>query len=130
MSYDILIVDDSATTRAIIRRAIQMADIPVANVHEAENGQLALDVVAAHHVDVVLADLHMPQMDGVELTRRLLADPATKDIPVVIISAEPDQAKIDALKQQGARGYLRKPFRPEGIRDVINQVLTGGIQHA
>ena len=129
MSYDILIVDDSATTRAIIRRSIQMAGVPVGTIHEAENGVMALDVVAASHVDVVLADLHMPQMDGVELTRRLMASPATRDIPVVIISAEPDQAKIDALKQQGARGYLRKPFRPEGVRDVINQVL-GGIQHA
>jgi two-component system chemotaxis response regulator CheY len=128
MSYDILIVDDSATTRAIIRRSIQMADVPAANVYEAENGLAALDVVAARHVDIVLADLHMPQMDGVELTRRLLADPATKGIPVVIISAEPDQAKIDALKQQGARGYLRKPFRPEGVRDVITELL-GGIPH-
>lgn len=128
MSYDILIVDDSATTRAIIRRSIQMADVPAANLFEAENGQAALDVVGAHHVDIVLADLHMPQMDGVELTRRLLADPATKDIPVVIISAEPDQAKLDALKQQGARGYLRKPFRPEGVRDVITQLL-GGTSH-
>jgi two-component system chemotaxis response regulator CheY len=128
MSYDILIVDDSATTRAIIRRSIQMADVPAANVYEAENGLAALDVVVARHVDIVLADLHMPQMDGVELTRRLLADPATKGIPVVIISAEPDQAKIDALKQQGARGYLRKPFRPEGVRDVITELL-GGIPH-
>lgn len=128
MSYDILIVDDSATTRAIIRRSIQMADVPAANLYEAENGLAALDVVAARHVDIVLADLHMPQMDGVELTRRLLANPATKGIPVVIISAEPDQAKIEALKQQGARGYLRKPFRPEGVRDVITELL-GGIPH-
>jgi two-component system chemotaxis response regulator CheY len=129
MSYDILIVDDSATTRALIRRSIQMAGVPAANVYEADNGLAALDVVAANHVDIVLADLHMPQMDGVELTRRLLADPATKDVPVVIISAEPDQSRIDALRQQGARGYLRKPFRPEGVREVINQLL-GETHHA
>lgn len=129
MNYDILIVDDSATTRAIIKRSIQMADLPVGSFHEAENGAAALDVVAASHVDLVLADLHMPQMDGVELTRRLLGNPTTKDIPVVIISAEPDQAKLDALKQQGVRGYIRKPFRPEGIRDVITELL-GGTEHA
>ena len=129
MSYHILIVDDSATTRAIIRRSIQMAEIPVASIHEAENGLQALGIVAAQHVDVVLADLHMPEMDGVELTRRLLANPDTCRIPVVIISAEPDQAKIDALKQQGVCGYLRKPFRPEGVRDVIHHAIKG-IQHA
>jgi two-component system chemotaxis response regulator CheY len=125
MAYDILIVDDSATTRALIRRAIQFGGVPTAGLFEAPNGRAALDVLATQHVDVILTDLHMPEMDGVELTRRVLADDATRHIPVVVISAEPDPARIAELQAQGVRGHLRKPFRPEGVRDVITNLFGG-----
>lgn len=123
MSYNILIVDDSATTRAIIRRTIGMCGIDVATIHEACNGLEGLKVVTGNPVDLVLADLHMPEMDGVEMIRRMMADPKTARVPVVIVSAEPNLLKIAALKEQGAKGHLRKPFTPEGVRETITRIL-------
>jgi two-component system chemotaxis response regulator CheY len=88
----------------------------------------ALRLLAAEPVDLVLADLHMPEMDGVEMTRRILADRATQLIPVIIISAEPNARRLEQLKQEGVRGYLRKPFTPELVRNLINETL--GVSNA
>jgi two-component system chemotaxis response regulator CheY len=124
MGYKFLIVDDSATTRAIIKRTIQMAQVPTDRIFEAPNGMEALRLLASEPVDLVLADLHMPEMDGVEMTRRLLADESLRRIPVVIISAEPDTSRLEQLKNDGVRGYLRKPFTPESVR----KLLTGALE--
>lgn len=128
MAYSILIVDDSATTRAMIKRIIGMADLPVASLFEAADGQVALDVLAQQKVDLVLADLNMPQMGGVEMTQRMRQNPATKEIPVVVVSAEPNIDRLSQLKQAGVQGSVRKPFTPEVIRDVITQIM--GAIHA
>jgi two-component system chemotaxis response regulator CheY len=125
MGHNILIVDDSATTRALVRRAVALSGLETSDIHEAEHGLAALEKLAAHPVDLVLADLHMPQMGGIEMTQRILADERTRGIPVVIISAEPDAQRLDELKQQGVRAWLRKPFTPERVRDVVQQVMGG-----
>ena len=124
MSYSILIVDDSATTRAIIKRSIQLTQIPTDRLGEAADGQQALQLLAHGGFDLVLADLNMPEMGGMEMTRRMQANPITRDIPVVIISAEPNAEKF-AHEQAGVRGCLRKPFTPEAISNLISQVLGG-----
>ena len=77
MSYSILIVDDSATTRAMIKRTIRMTDLPVANLYDAPDGKAALELITKR-VNLILADLNMPEMDGFEMTRRLLAPRATR----------------------------------------------------
>jgi two-component system chemotaxis response regulator CheY len=128
MAHNILIVDDSGTTRALVRRAIALSGLDVGDIHEAEHGQAALELLATHPVDLVLADLHMPQMGGIEMTQRILADEKLHGIPVVIISAEPDANRLEALKQQGVRAWLRKPFTPERVRDVVQEVM--GAVHA
>lgn len=122
---NILVVDDSATTRAVVRRTIGLAGTPVGQVLEAENGLEALAVIREWRVDLVLLDLHMPGMGGVELAGALRANPATRDIPVVVVSAEPCAGRIEQLKAGGVRGYIRKPFRPEQVRDVIRHFLGG-----
>jgi two-component system chemotaxis response regulator CheY len=71
----------------------------------------------------------MPNMGGVELTQRMSGDPRLRNVPVVIISADPNAHRIDQLKQQGVRGYLAKPFTPERFRDVLGQLL-GTSNHA
>jgi two-component system, chemotaxis family, chemotaxis protein CheY len=134
---NILIVDDSATTRAVIKRAVQLSGVAEGGVvHEAENGKRALELLAGADaagggagVSLVLADLHMPEMGGVEMTQRMLAHPRLKTIPVVVVSAEPDTNKLEELKRQGVRGYIRKPFTPESLRKIINDTL-GGAAHA
>lgn len=125
MGCNILIVDDSATTRALVRRAVSLSGVETDRIREAEHGKAALESLAVHPVDLVLADLHMPQMGGVEMTRRILADEKTRHIPVVIISAEPDEGRLDELKRQGVRAWLRKPFTPERVRDVVHEVMGG-----
>ena len=125
MAYDILLVDDSATTRAMIKRTISMAQVPVKNLHEAADGKAALEVLACRHVDLVLADLHMPVMTGVEMAVKMRDSGALNTIPVVVISAEPHTERLEKLKADGVAAYIRKPFTPEDIRTVLNDVLAG-----
>jgi len=127
MSYDILIVDDSALTRALIKRTIKLTELPIGALHEADDGQSGLELLATRSVDLVLADLHMPKMGGVEMTTRIMANEQTRDIPVVIISAEPDDEQIDKLKHSGIKGYLRKPFTPEDLCHLLTELL--GVAH-
>ncbi len=125
MSYSIMIVDDSATTRAMIRRIIGMAELPVSQLYEAPDGKAALERLAAAPVDLVLADLNMPEMSGVEMTHLMRQDQRMKQIPVVVVSAEPNIDRLTQLKADGVQGYVRKPFTPEVIRDVVTQLLGG-----
>lgn len=123
MACNILIVDDSRTTRAMIKRVIQLAGVATEGLYEAGNGKEALEILSKMPVDLVLADLHMPEMNGIELTQEIQKNPATSPIPIVIISAEPSQEKIAALQGTGIRGHLRKPFSPEALRDMVNSLL-------
>ncbi len=128
MSYSILIVDDSATTRAMIKRIIRMAALPVAELYDAADGKAALALMAATPVDLVLADLNMPEMTGVEMTHRMRQDQRTRNVPVIVVSAEPNIDRLAQLKQDGVQGYIRKPFTPEAIRDAVTAVM--GVAHA
>lgn len=127
MTYNILVVDDSATTRAVIKRTIQLAGVP-ASLYEAPDGHAALAQLDATPMDLVLADLHMPGMSGMELVHQMLASQSARSVPVIVITAEPNASRLEELKREGVRGCVRKPFTPEGIRTVINEVL--GVAHA
>ena len=123
MSKNILIVDDSLTTRAVIRRTLALAGIPAGQCFEAPNGSAALELMARQPIDVVLADLHMPHMSGAEMAGRILSDPNTSHVAIVVISAEPNDRKLADLKAAGVRAFLRKPFAPEALKAVVEQVL-------
>ncbi len=123
MSYTILVVDDSAIVRTMVKKAVSMAGLDVGQVHEAANGKEALAVLGRTWVDVVFADINMPEMTGTELVRHMKADPALASTPVVIVSSEQSQTRIDELKAWGARAYLKKPFRPEQFREVVENLL-------
>ena len=124
MSYNILVVDDSKTVRRMIAKALEVAGIPLNQVHQAENGREALAVLEEEWIDLVLTDINMPEMDGMELVRAMSEDPTLQGIPVVVISTEGSQERIDELKQRGIRGYLRKPFTPESIKDLVQSTLV------
>lgn len=123
MGYRILIVDDSATVRAMIKRAIGAAGIPADTILEASDGRAGLDVLSRERVDLVLADLNMPVMTGTEMIERMMADPALKTIPVVVVSADPNRETAEALRNAGVRACLSKPFTPEQIRDLVGPIL-------
>lgn len=128
----VLVVDDSATTRAMVSRIVRMVAPEGVTVAQAADGAEALKVVSSGGIGLVLADLNMPNMNGEELIHRMHADPATRGIPVVVVSALPDPDRIDRLcGGGGASGYLAKPFTPEAARDIIKPLLersanTGG----
>lgn len=125
MRRNLLIVDDSATTRAFIRRTIGMVGLETDVVHEAGDGAAALGLLAHHPVDLVVADLHMPVMDGVELVRRMQLDTAMRSIPVLVVSAEPDAERLRQLQEAGVAGCVRKPFTPEVFGAAISQIFGG-----
>ncbi|MCK4751913.1 MAG: response regulator [Planctomycetes bacterium] len=124
MGYNILIVDDSAITRKAIMRIIGMvSELDVAEIFEADNGLAALQLLNEHHFDLVLADLNMPEMDGMEMVHQMQQAENTESIPVVIISSKPNTASTEELLADGIRGYLHKPFTPEDFREIITNTL-------
>lgn len=116
---DVLIVDDSAAIRKILQRVLKQAEIPVGAVHEAGDGAEALTMLSANKVDLILSDINMPNMDGLELLGKLKGDDALKGVPVIMVSTEGSQAKVLEAVQLGAAGYVRKPFTPEQIKDKL-----------
>lgn len=123
MSYTVLIADDSAIVRTMVKKALTMAGLELGQVHEAANGKEALAVLGSTWIDVVFADINMPEMTGAELVQRMKADPALAATPVVIVSSEQTQARIDEMKRCGAKAYVKKPFRPEQFRAVVDEIL-------
>jgi two-component system, chemotaxis family, chemotaxis protein CheY len=130
MSFTFLIVDDSATTRAIIKRTIAMSGVPTKQVLEAPDGAAALKIIKETPIDLGFFDINMPNMTGIELTQKLRADAdaRVKNTPVVIVSSESTASRIEQLRAQGIQGYIKKPFTPEQIRDVVN--ATMGVRNA
>jgi two-component system chemotaxis response regulator CheY len=126
MSLRILVVDDSAIVRTMLRKAISISGEPVGEIREAANGREALGALAAGPVDLVFTDLNMPHMGGVELVERMRADGALAGIPVVVVSSERNATTTEALRGKGVRAYVTKPFRPEEVRDVLRGIAGGG----
>ena len=116
---DVLIVDDSAAIRKILQRVLRQAEVPVGTVYEAGDGLEALEALKNQSVGLVLSDINMPNMDGLEFLSRVRAEPAWRDLPVLMISTEGAQAKVLEAVERGASGYVRKPFTAEQIKDKL-----------
>lgn len=125
MAHNILIVDDSAIVRTVIQRAIQLSGAAVDQIHQAANGQEGVDKLAATPVDIIFADINMPVMDGVEMVEEMNRRGLVHDIPIVIVSTDRSEVRMQQLKARGVREYLNKPFTPEAIRDILNACLKG-----
>ena len=119
MAGDVLIVDDSRTMRQIIRRALEIGGLDARAVFEAANGQEAIAQLGHHSIDVVILDINMPVMNGLEFLERVRADQRFRSVPVVVASTEGSETRIRELLESGVQGFLRKPFQPEQIRDVL-----------
>jgi two-component system, chemotaxis family, chemotaxis protein CheY len=123
MAYNILVVDDSETVRAVMAKAIEMSGAEVKSLAMAGNGQEALEILGRDWVDLVFADINMPVMNGVELVKRMQADADLKSIPVVIVSTEGSATRINGLMECGVKAFLRKPFTPEGLKTIIDGIM-------
>jgi two-component system chemotaxis response regulator CheY len=120
-----LIIDDSSVMRKIVERSLRQAGIDLAPVLEAGNGAEALVVLQENHVDLILCDVNMPVMDGLEFIKQLPGVPNAKDVPVVMITTEGSESHVVQALSSGARGYIRKPFTPEQVREHVVPVLAG-----
>jgi len=120
-----LIVDDSSVMRKIVERSIRQAGIEIEEVKEAANGAEGLGALKEAPVDLVLCDINMPVMDGIEFLRQLKTVGNAKDVPVVMITTEGSESHVVQALSMGARGYIRKPFTPEQVKDHVVPLLEG-----
>ena|SRR5579884_3914299 len=118
-----MIVDDSAAIRKILQRVLVQAGIPLGAVHEANDGHEAITILKDHKVGLILSDINMPNMDGIELLTRLKADVAFKTVPIVMVTTEGSQARVLQALELGAVGYVRKPFTAEQIKEKLKGVI-------
>lgn len=123
MEFDVLVVDDSAAIRKILQRVLRQTGMTIRSIHEAGDGQQALAVMAANHVDLVLTDINMPNMDGLQLLASLKAAAEWRDIPVVMITTEGGETKVAEAVRLGAAGYVRKPFTADQIKEKLAGIL-------
>jgi two-component system, chemotaxis family, chemotaxis protein CheY len=120
-----LIVDDSSIMRKIVERSLRQAGMEFEQIKEASNGAEALAILDRSAMDLVVCDINMPIMDGVEFLRRLKEVPTAKNVPVVMITTEAGEAKAIQALSAGARGYIRKPFTAEQVKEQLIPLLPG-----
>jgi two-component system chemotaxis response regulator CheY len=123
MPLDILIVDDSAAIRKILQRVLRQTDVSIGEVYEAGDGLEALELMKTQKVGLILSDINMPNMDGLQLLSELKANENWKTIPIVMITTEGSQNKVVEAVNLGAAGYVRKPFTAEQIKDKLASLL-------
>jgi two-component system chemotaxis response regulator CheY len=109
--------------RTLIIKTLEIAEIPINEIHQAANGQEGLDILANNRIDLIFLDINMPVMNGIEMVEKMSEDGVMKTIPVIIISTEGSQEHIQYLESKGISAYIRKPFRPERLRRVIEDLL-------
>ena len=121
MAKCVLVVDDSETVRQILQLTLSNAGF---DVIEAEDGDDALNKLAsASVVDMLITDLNMPNMDGLELIKKIRADKKHRFTPIVMLTTESSEEKKRAGREAGASGWIVKPFKPEQLLKVVKMVL-------
>ena len=121
---NILIVDDSATMRTMIRRVVDLTELPLGTVYEAINGLEALHILETCMVHAVFTDINMPVMTGYELLTEIARREAWKDILRIVISTDGSRLRQEEVRELNVNLYIRKPFRPEVVRDVLSRIAS------
>lgn len=120
----VLIVDDSSVVRKILERSLRQAGFGLDKVIEASNGADGLAQLHGNPVDLILSDVNMPEMDGIEFLRQLRTVEKAKEIPVIMITTEGSEQKVIEAITLGARGYIRKPFSAKDVREQVTHLLA------
>ena len=128
MAFNLLIVDDSASIRQIIKRVISISGFATGDIYEAENGLEAIKILAGKRVDLILSDINMPVMDGITLLEKVKKNRALGHIPVVMVTTEAREQLVNKVMALGASGYISKPFHPEEIKQLLQKIL--GVEDA
>lgn len=123
MAYKVMIVDDSAGMRKMIHRVLMLSGFETSTCTEADDGMDALEKLQTHPVDVILTDINMPRMTGEELIERMALHPLHSKIPVLVISTDRSDERLQRMMSLGARGYVTKPFSPETLGTALSQIF-------
>jgi len=123
MASNILLVDDSNVVKAVLFRILTQSSLPINQIYDAANGAEALEILESHRMDLVVADINMPVMDGVGMIEWMRADTRFRHIPVVVISTEGSSSRIDRLRDLGIEAYIRKPFSSDEIQTTFSEIL-------
>jgi two-component system chemotaxis response regulator CheY len=118
-----LIVDDSSVMRKIVERALRQAGLDPLVVYEAGNGSDGLEVLKTKQVELILSDINMPSMDGLEFLRQIRAQNLAPGVPVVMITTESSEEHVKEAILAGAQGYIRKPFTAEQVKERVLSLL-------
>src|SRR3954451_6056152 len=127
MSIKALIIDDSSVMRKIVERSLRQAGVELSTVFEAGNGAEALSLLSKEKVDLILSDINMPVMDGLEFVRQAKVANAASGTPIVMITTEGSEANVMEALSLGARGYIRKPFTPDQVKEHVMPLLEGRV---
>jgi len=117
----ILVVDDFSTMRRIVKNLLRQ--IGYANIDEAEDGAQAYSKLKNGGYDFVVSDWNMPNMDGLDLLRKVRSDPDLKDLPILMVTAEAEKEKVITAIQAGVNNYIVKPFTGEVLKDKMDKIL-------
>jgi two-component system chemotaxis response regulator CheY len=123
MESDILVVDDSAAIRKILQRVLRQTGMSIGAIYEAGDGQQALEMLKTKNIALVLSDINMPNMDGLQLLATVRKSPQWRHIPVVMITTEGGETKVGEALRLGAAGYVRKPFTAHQIMEKLEGIL-------
>lgn len=119
MAKQVLTVDDSATVRSVLRMTLEREGYEII---EAENGKRALEIFPDTGVDMVVTDLNMPEMDGIDLIKEVRKKPGARFMPIIMLTTESQPEKKQEGKKAGASGWITKPFKPEQLLAVVRMV--------
>jgi two-component system, chemotaxis family, chemotaxis protein CheY len=111
--------------RKIVERSLRQAGLSLGHVFEVGNGAEALAAVQENKLDLILCDINMPVMDGLEFVRQLAGLENGKGVPVVMITTEGSEGHVVQALSAGARGYIRKPFTPDQVKERVLPLLVG-----
>jgi two-component system chemotaxis response regulator CheY len=109
--------------RKIVERSLRQAGLDLCKVLEAGNGAEALGILDNNPVDLILSDINMPVMDGLEFVRQLQTVEKLRGVPVVMITTEGSESNVVQALSLGAKGYIRKPFTPDQVKEHVLPVL-------
>ena len=121
--HRILVVEDSETMRSLIASSLEELDLPL-KISEAASGFEALRILPREDIDLVVTDINMPDINGLELLSFVRSNARYRDVPVVIVSTEGSERDRDKGLGLGADAYLVKPFEPEVLRQAVGDLLS------
>lgn len=121
----LLVIDDSSTMRKIVIRTLKMAGVEFELVVEAADGEAAIQHLREKDFNLIMCDINMPLMSGLQLLQRIKAEKLAMGIPIIMVTTEGSEPQIKQALLDGARGYIKKPFGVQNIEHNVKPLLTG-----